>query len=127
MENFKIEAGWVERVEITQVQTGYVMNITMFDPLNGMARYDTPHGSMYNTEEARFWTDRRCLNEFGYYYVALFLAGNYVRYYPDRWLRDVERSTPLAMAIEELCAVAEWRVPWLTFSELRRIMLVPAP
>jgi hypothetical protein len=82
---------------------------------------------MYNTEEVRFWTDRRCLNEFGYYYVALLIAGNYVRYYPDRWLRDVERSTPLAMAIEQLCAVAEWRVPWLTLSELRRIMFVPTP
>jgi len=59
--------------------------------------------------------------------MALFIAGNYVRYYPDRWLRDVVKSAPLAMAIEALCTVAEWRVPWLMFSELRRIMFVPEP
>jgi hypothetical protein len=58
------------------------------------------------------------LNEFGFIYVALFIAGNYARYYPDRWVSDVENSTPLALAIEELLAVAETRMPWLILSEL---------
>jgi hypothetical protein len=83
-----------------------------------------PDAAMINTEEWRMWTNKPPLSEFGYFYVALFLAGNYARYYPDLWLLDVERSSPLALAIEELCTIAEWRVPWLSLSELGRVLLV---
>jgi hypothetical protein len=52
------------------------------------------------------------------------ICPNYARYYPDQWVLDVERSTPLALAIEELCELSEWRVPWLSLCELGRTLLV---
>jgi len=67
LENFKIEPGWVNRTAIKEVQTAYVIDITVHDAVNGHARFDRPQGSMYNTGEVRFWTNRRCLNEFGIY------------------------------------------------------------
>jgi hypothetical protein len=79
---------------------------------------------MIDVEEWRMWTNNPPLNEFGYFYAGLFMAGNYARYYPDRWLDQIERSTPLALAIEELCSIAEWRVPWLTLCELGGNLLV---
>jgi hypothetical protein len=71
-------------------------------------------------DDCRFWPEAVPLNEFGYLYVALFIAGNYARYYPDRWVLDVENSTPLALATEELIRVADSRLPWLALSELER-------
>jgi hypothetical protein len=38
IENFKIEPGWVERIAITEVQTGYVINITMYDAISRLYR-----------------------------------------------------------------------------------------
>jgi len=70
--------------------------------------------------ECRFWPHETPLNEFGYLYAALFIAGNYARYYPDRWVLDVESSTPVALAIEELLRTADNRLPWLALSELER-------
>ena len=74
--------------------------------------------------QVKFWPSDQPLNEFGYLYVALFIAGNYTRYFPDKWLMDVETSTPLAVAIEELTELAEWRAPWLCLGELARTCFV---
>ena len=59
------------------------------------------------------WTNNPTLNEFGFLYVGIHLAGNYARYFPDKWLLDVESSSPLSLSIEELCTLCEWRAPWL--------------
>ncbi len=40
------------------------------------------------------------------------------------WLQDVETSSPLALAIEELCTISEWRVPWLALTELEMTLFV---
>jgi hypothetical protein len=77
-------------------------------------------------DEVRFWTELQPLNEFGYIYVALFILGNYARYYPDKWITDVETNTPLAYVAEELLHMSEARMPLLTLSELSRIYHLPA-
>jgi hypothetical protein len=84
-----------------------------------------PHGSMWKQNEVRFWPRNMPLNEFGFLYMALFIVGNYARYYPDFWMDDVESCTPLALAIEELVKMAEMRMPLLTLSEMARVYHVP--
>jgi hypothetical protein len=80
-----------------------------------------PNGSTWRKSEIRLWPTLQPLNEFGYLYVALYITGNYARYYPDRWLRDVEQKSPLALAVEELVYIAEQRMAMLAYSELTRI------
>ena len=80
---------------------------------------------MLSENDVRFWLDEQPpLNEFGWYYLALFIVGNYARYYPDRWIVDVG-NTPLALAIDELLRTAVIRVPLLALSEMSRSYLVP--
>ena len=67
---------------------------------------------------SHFWPSVQCLNEFGFIYIALFIVGNYTRYYPDFWMRDVEETTDLGAVIEELTNVAERRMGILALSEL---------
>ena len=73
-----------------------------------------------------FWPTRQSLNEFGFLYVALYIVGNYARYYPDFWIHDVERCTELGLMVEELLSVAERRLALLTLSELTQTLFVPA-
>ena len=68
----------------------------------------------------RFWPGAVNLNEFGFYYVGLYILGNYARYFPDRWVRDVERATPIALAAERFLVGAKDRVPLLALSEMSR-------
>ena len=85
-----------------------------------------PHATMVHSKEVRFWPEDQPLNEFGYLYYALFIAGNYARYYPDWWLRDIERATPLALAVEQLMKISSEQLPLLTLSELSRHLFVRA-
>jgi hypothetical protein len=87
--------------------------------------FSIPPGVSWTGDETRFWSTKQPLNEFGYLYVALFMVGNYARYFPDRWLLDVENSTALALAVEELLRVADSRMAWLTLGELDRRIYVP--
>jgi len=95
------------------------------DWVNGSSNMPLPPVAAITTQEWRMWTNSPPLNEFGYLYVAIYLAGNYARYFPDKWLLDVETSAPLSLAIEELCSLCEWRAPWLTLCELDQTLYVP--
>jgi hypothetical protein len=64
------------------------------------------------------------LNAFGMYYVALFIIGNYARYYPDLWMKDMQQSSPLSLIVEELLRDASIYLLLLSLSELSRIYFV---
>ena len=123
MTNCKFDPNACELINFHEIHFGGHLDLNINDVF-GPVRFNLPHGSMWNEEEVRFWPSDQPLNEFGYYYVALFIIGNYARYYPDRWIADVECSTELALVVEELLRAAETRVPLLALSELSRIYYV---
>jgi hypothetical protein len=83
-----------------------------------------PQCCAINKNQMRFWPGKVHLNEFGFYYLAMYILGNIARYYPDKWLRDVERATPIALAAERLLSVARDRIPLLALSEMSRTYYV---
>jgi hypothetical protein len=119
LKNMEAHPELVNRLDYRAFPSGGSITLTS-DPVNYSPVLSLPPGCATNTNEFRCWTGPKPLNEFGYIYAALFIAGNYARYYPDRWVLDVENSTPLALAIEELLTIAETRMPWLILSELSR-------
>jgi hypothetical protein len=122
-EGIKVLPADVPRITVHEISHGMQVDIVS-DWVNGIAQMPMPPAVMMDTNEWRMWTNTPSLNEFGHLYSGLFIAGNYARYFPDRWLLDIERATPLALSIEELCAVAEWRAPWLTLCELSQTLFV---
>ena len=105
-------------VIITELSNGIMLNFTS-SPTNPL-RITLPASVTWSKDEVRFFSSEHPLNEFGLFYVAMYIAGNYARYYPDKWLADVDRAAPIALAIEELLAQADQRVPLLALSELSR-------
>jgi hypothetical protein len=123
LQTIAVQPKFVPQIEVNEVGQGVRVHLSN-DWIYGRAGLSLPPAATVSTSEWRMWTNSPVLNEFGYLYVALFLAGNYARYYPDKWLFDVEHSRPLALAIEELCSIAEWRVPWVTLCELEMTLFV---
>jgi hypothetical protein len=123
LDGVEINPNHVDRIDVREIGAG-IQVILQTDWVNGPVGFPVPPAATINSEEWRMWTNDPPLNEFGYYYVGLYLAGNYARYYPDKWLSDVESSSPISLAVEELCSTAEWRVPWLTASELDQTLYV---
>lgn len=123
-ETLKADPNAIDRIEFFELEQAGTITLKN-DWVNGGFSFPMPPAATVNTSEWRMWTNCPPLNEFGYIYVAIYLAGNYARYYPDKWLLDVETSAPLSLAIEELCAICEWRAPWLALCELDQTLYVP--
>jgi hypothetical protein len=75
-------------------------------------------------DECLLHSDKVDFNEFGFYYLSLYMCSNYARYYPDFWIKDVEESSYLFSAVDEVIRTAEDRVPLHTLSELERNYIV---
>jgi hypothetical protein len=118
-----IESATIQQLQHGSLQSGMIVTLTEFG--RNLTEFRLPGSAMLTKDELVFMYPDYPLNEFGLYYVALYLAANFARYYPDRWLADVERANPLALAVEELLTQAEERIPLLALSELARNYFVP--
>lgn len=116
-------ANSINTVEFIEFHSGYAINI--HDLYDG-EQMILPSVICMDEKILFFSCSRDALNEFGNLYVALHICGNFARYYPDIWLNHVERSSSLALAIEELCTHATERLPLLLLSELTRLYHVVA-
>ncbi|MDN7910147.1 YaaC family protein [Burkholderia cepacia] len=110
----------LHRIEIAEYPSGVHLKIPLTDDVAGHLPWSIC------TDVANTWFSSRneFLNEFGLLYVALHIAGNFARYYPDKWLAHIEVSSPLALVIDRLTDVAFERVPLLVASELTRTYFV---
>ena len=119
----KICAGDISLVDIREFSVGFLLTIS--GSRNSFPNFVIPQGATISKEQVRFFSHDISLNEFGLFYVVIYLAGNYARYFPDLWLRELDSSTPFALAVEELLYQAEQRVPLLMYSELAGNYFVP--
>jgi len=123
--NIKIRPDLVDGVFFYDYESYGTINFRITqDTPTAPLHYSFPNGSMLHKNEVRFWPEERPLNEFGYYYVALYIVGNYARCFPDKWLHDVEVNSPLALAVAALLHSAAQRMALLTYGELSRVYQV---
>jgi hypothetical protein len=128
IDNFLFDASAHSELDFVPFGNGGVISYSCDDETY-QPKGKIPHACTLTANRVWFWPEdnkRSWLNEFGWYYIALFIAGNYARYYPDKWVADVEQYTPLALAIDELLRSAVERVPLLALSELSRVYFVPS-
>jgi hypothetical protein len=121
-EAIKVRPSDIGRVTVREFSSGFAL--TLHGEANNPVRISFPPSAMWTADEIRFLPPDTCLNEFGFLYVGLFILSNYARYWPDKWIVDVENATPLAQTTEEFLAMAEWRMALLTLSELSETYLV---
>jgi hypothetical protein len=120
LSNSKFNANFVDHINVIELNNGGIID---FNGNHGHC--EIPPGLSLNTNDVYFWPRERPLNEFGMIYVDLFICGNYARYYPDFWIKDVDTYSTLALAIGELVHVAKRTMALLALSELSRTYFVP--
>ena len=69
-------------------------------------------------DEVQFFGCGVPLNEFGYFYVALYILRMLSRFYPDLCHREIDNATDLSIAAEFLLDAAIERMPLLALGEL---------
>jgi len=117
-EQIKIDPQMFERFSVTELQSGCIITVRSYPNTPPLCFF--PVASCQSPTETFFSTSDAPLNEFGFIYFAFFILGNYARYYPDIWIRDIESSAPLSLAVEALVEGFNQRVPLLALSEMQR-------
>lgn len=114
---FIYHPGNIPTLDVQDLKPGCIIRTqrSMRDPIYG-ASY--PMMTQVNADEVIFFSANECLNEFGLFYVAMYILGNYARYFPDRWMDEIGKSSALVLATNELLTVAQERVPLLSLSEM---------
>ncbi|UVE65269.1 YaaC family protein [Burkholderia pyrrocinia] len=110
----------LHRIDIAEYPNGIHLQIPLADDVPG----HFPWSICTDVGNTWFSSRREFLNEFGLIYVALHIAGNFARYYPDKWLAHIDVSSPLALTIDRLTDVVFERVPLLIAGELARSYFV---
>lgn len=119
----KADAASINTLNIIEtIPSGYLISQTLKNGEPSIRTY--PHSICLNDEDIFFSCSNINFGEFGILYLAIHMAGNFARYYPDIWLNHIEKSSPLATAIEELCHHSFDRLPLLILSELTRTYYV---
>ena len=118
-----VAEGAQEHVKLIRKERSFIIMVTTDDNAPPV-KMSIPYGAMWREDEARIFLADEPLTEFGLYYLGLFIASNYARYYPDQWVAEVEQNSFLALAISEMVQTAQHRVPLLCLSELARVYYV---
>ncbi|WP_238242784.1 YaaC family protein, partial [Methylobacterium iners] len=85
----------------------------------------TPDCCNTHEDEVVFCRNETPQNDFCYIYLALYMLGNFCRYYPDLWLKAVEQNYPIATSAERFIELIESKMPLCTLSEMSRTYYVP--
>lgn len=89
-----------------------------------------PNGMNTDAKEVALFVGDIPVNEFGLFYLGLFITGNFARYFPDLWIKQIEAAQPLSHAVDRFVTLATVRLPVLIFSELSETLWlknVPLP
>lgn len=120
-ERFRYPPSVIDAVEVIESGSGGCVIRTTAPFEVGDHTTEAPFGFQVSTEEVFFSAENQSLNEFRLFYVGTYILGNYARYYPDFWMRDVESASPLALSAMEFLLQCEDRTPLLALSEMTRI------
>lgn len=129
-QGFEFPPAFLRNLELQEYHSGFRIALNLsededrgrFEGYDAVGRY--PATVQYSAEEVFYYGVNYGLNEFGYIYVALFILGNLARYYPDKWMEEVERSTALSSLVDYFLAGAKRRAPLLVLSEFDDMLIV---
>jgi hypothetical protein len=107
----------VDRVQISESPGALRVSLTETAEIRPY-HFEWPNGINLNAKEAIFFPGEPPVNEFGLFYLGLFITGNFARYFPDHWIKLIEAAHPLSHAIDSFVTLAAERLPILTFCEL---------
>ena len=114
----------LHQLEIVEMPSGYIIR-DRFVTGSDQCAASYPNAFQIDSKNVFLSAGIQSLNEFGVLYAGIYILGNYARYYPEQWMKDVEESSDLSHAVEGFMSIVEERGPLLTLSELARIFFVP--
>jgi len=119
------DATSLDALEATDFTNHLSISIHRQIPTQAPSYTNFPEGYSVTTTETWFSANDEPLNEFGYFYVALYICGMFARYYPDVWMKHLAASSGLALLVDAVCIAAQDRLSLLLLDELDHMITLP--
>lgn len=110
LSNISVPPEDVPYIDCQELHSGAIIKSTFFKQFAERS-INFPSGITVSIGNTYFMPKVPSLNEFGLYYVGLYILGMFCRYYPDIWMNEVERHTDFAMLAEAFLDAALERLP----------------
>ncbi|WP_434710626.1 hypothetical protein NMA58_13710 [Rhizobium sp. YTUHZ045] len=124
LERFRLAPNVVPEFEFEQIGSGIAVTWKAHPDFVDVANFSMPEIFAHSLDRLFFVGSGEYLNEFGYYYSALYVAGMVTRYFPHIWIKELRRNSKGAVLINELVDHALLRVPVLAASALERRVFI---
>ncbi|WP_441931680.1 YaaC family protein [Neorhizobium galegae] len=118
MERFLFLPRSFEDISIIQPPNGIIIKLDT--TRDHSANSSSPEAFAGTKDQMYFVGSGDYLNEFGYYYVCLYIAGMITRYHPTHWIKELATNSVSTALVDELVDSALTRLPLLVLSLLER-------
>lgn len=123
--NFKFPPCRVPDVMIADTPSGALF--TWNDkPPHSKQYISMPDAFPWAKSESYFVGSGAFLNEFGYFYIGLYITGMITRYHPQMWIRELRTMSHSSSLVDEFVEHSLSRVPLLTLCNLNEEVIVYA-
>ncbi|MGN8150862.1 YaaC family protein [Agrobacterium sp. 22094] len=123
LEDFKVPPQLVPNISFLEPTRGAMISWVTSPPYSDRS-ITLPESFAWTADENFFLADGSYLNEFGYFYVGLYIAGMITRYHPQSWIRELRTMTHASSLVDEFVDQSLQRVPLLTLAALDEELLV---
>lgn len=107
---FEFPPRYVDKVQTIGNYNSIAAEVDVTDPFY----FRMPEGFYLDKRNTYFIGSGGHLNEFGYYYVGLYICGMISRYYPHVWIKELKKDSYVITLIDEFVDHALDRLPLLT-------------
>jgi hypothetical protein len=115
--DFGFRAHYFEKLHCREVSEGFILNL-QGERNEPPPPFHLPEGVTLDVRNTYLRPASSVLNEFGCFYVSLYISGMFCRYFPDLWMKHIGEHSEFSLLVEQLCFDAIERLPLLTLSEL---------
>jgi hypothetical protein len=122
LDQILIDPNNVDKINYVETKSGGILKWSNSSKEN--FRINFPNAIMLSDRSICFLPHRQSLNEFGSWYVLLFILGSFARYFADDWMPLVEKTAKFSLFVDACIQTARMRVPLLALSELSQTLWV---
>lgn len=119
VDQWKYPPALVPHVTIVPASSGLIFSLKLDAATAALGyQFKRPEMFLHRTDEAFFVGEGEFLNEFGYFYVGLFILGMIVRYHPQKWMGPVSKGALMTILSDEFIDLSLRRLPLLVLGTL---------
>ncbi|PSH58001.1 hypothetical protein CU100_10040 [Phyllobacterium endophyticum] len=117
-----------EQLEINSLPGGAIFSVNRefsgdFNHRNGHSN-SSPESFSLLKNEMYFVGAGALLNEYGYYFLGLYIMGMISRYHPQKWIKEIQRNSAITHLVDQFIDIALLRTPLLILGQMEDEVLL---